>query len=117
MQQHKVIFHIDELDKWELLLKDVSILIDVYSDDDFHIDVLATSEAVKFYNSKEISYTHMDFMEYLEKKGVNFTAGKNDLINYKVNEDDLIHFVNIVPVTTLELINKQGDGYIYLKAW
>lgn len=117
MPQRKIIFHINELDKWDLLLKDVSILLDTYSNTDFHIDVLATSEAVKFYNSKDISYTHTDFIGYLDSKGVKFIAGEDDLNNYDINSKDLIKFVNIVPSGALELMKKQNDRYTYLEAW
>lgn len=117
MQEHKIIFHIDELDKWDLLLKDLSILVDALSTKKFHIEVLATSEAFKFYDINKNSHTNIDFMKDLNKKGVKFVVGKNHLTTNNINTDNLIHFVDTVPVESLELINKQSDGYIYLKAW
>lgn len=117
MQEHKIIFHIDELDKWDLLLKNVSILVDALSDKKFHIEVLATSEAFKFYDVNENSYTNINFMKALNNKGVKFVVGKNHLITNNINTNNLINFVDTVPIGSLELLNKQSDGYIYLKAW
>jgi intracellular sulfur oxidation DsrE/DsrF family protein len=38
-------------------------------------------------------------------------------MTHNINSNNLFHFVDTVPVESLELINKQSDGYIYLKAW
>lgn len=117
MSENKVVFHIDEFDKWNLLLKDVSILLDALSNDKFYIEVLATSEAVKFYDTNEILSTDVNFMRNLNDRGIKFVACNNSLTTYHIKKDDIINFVDIVPIGTLELINKQSEGYIYLKAW
>ncbi|AGK95551.1 DsrE family protein [Clostridium pasteurianum] len=117
MSENKVIFHIDELDKWNLLLKDVSILLDALSNDKFYIEVLATSEAVKFYDINEILNTDLNFMRNLNDKGIKFVACNNSLTTYNIKSDDIINFVDKVPIGTLELINRQSEEYIYLKAW
>lgn len=117
MQEHKIIFHINELDKWDLLLKDVNILVDALSNKKFEIEVLATSEAFEFYNTNKNSDTNIKFMKTLNNKGVKFVVGRNHLTNHNINTDSLVNFVDTVPVESLELINKQSDGYIYLQAW
>jgi len=113
MLEHKVIFHIDELNKWKLLLKNISNLLDAVDINKFSIEVLANSEAVRFYNSN----LDLDIkaMEKLNSKGVKFVACNNALIAYDMKKDDLIHFIDIVPVGILELINKQSEGYAYIK--
>lgn len=117
MSENKIIFHIDELNKWNLLLKDVSILLDALGTEKFYVEVLATSEAVTFYDSNRILDSDINFMKNLNNKGVKFVACNDSLMTYHIKTDDIIHFVDIVPVGSLELINKQSDGYIYLKAW
>ncbi|MFT8315369.1 MAG: DsrE family protein [Clostridium sp.] len=117
MSENKVIFHIDEFDKWNLLLKDVSILLDALSNDKFYIEVLATSEAVKFYDVNEILNTDVNFMRNLNDRGIKFVACNNSLTACHIKNNDIINFVDIVSIGTLELINKQSEGYIYLKAW
>ena len=117
MSESKVIFHIDELDKWDLLLKDVSILLDAMKSNDFKIEVLANSEAVKFYDKNSIMEMDKNFMCNLSNKGVCFAACNTSLNSYSMNQNDIVDFVNLVPKGTMELINKQSDGFIYLKAW
>lgn len=117
MLESKVIFHIDELNKWNLLLKDVSILLDASSIEKFYIVVLATSEAVKYYEPNKILEADINFMKNLNNKGVKFVACNNSLMTYNINKDNIINFIEITQIGTLELINKQSEGYIYLKAW
>lgn len=117
MSENKVIFHIDELGKWNLLLKDVSILLDALSNDKFYIEVLATSEAVKFYDTNKALNIDINLMKNLNDRGIKFVACSNSLTTYHIKKDDIINFIDIVPIGTLELINKQSEEYIYLKAW
>ena len=117
MLENKVIFHIDELTNWNLLLKDVSILLEATNVEKIHIEVLANLEAVKFYEANEVLEADIDFMKNLKNKGVKFVACNNALRDYNIKKDEIIDFVDIVPTGALELINKQSQGYIYLKAW
>jgi len=117
MQEHKIIFHIDQMDKWDILLKDVDILLKALSNKKFHIEVLANSEAFKFYDVNENTNANISLMRNLNKKGVKFIVGKNHLINNNLDMKRLLNFVDTVPVGSLELINKQNDGYICLEAW
>ena len=113
MLEYKVIFHIDELNKWKLLLKNISNLLDAADINKCSIEVLANSEAVRFYNSNLDLDTKA--MEKLNSKGVKFIACNNALIAYDMKKDDLINFIDVVPVGILELINKQSEGYAYIK--
>lgn len=117
MQEHKIIFHIDKLDQWDLLLKNVDVLVNALNNKKYDIEVLATSEAFKFYDVNENSNANISLMRELNKKGVKFVFGKNHLITNNISKDNLVKFVDTVPVESLELINKQNDGYIYLQAW
>ena len=113
MKTYKVIFHVDELDKWELLLKNVSNLLDVIDVNEYNIEVLANSEAVKFYDSNFNS--DISVIENLNSNGVKFVACNNALIANKIKSEDLIYVIEVVPVGVLELINKQSEGYAYIK--
>ena len=113
MQTHKVIFHVDEIDKWKLLLKNVTNLVDVIDINKCSIEVLANSEAVKFYDSNFSS--DINAMEELNSNGVKFVACNNALIDNKIKKEELIYFIEVVPVGVLELINKQSQGYAYIK--
>ena len=115
MKTYKVIFHVDELDKWKLLLKNVSNLLDAIDDNEYSIEVLANSEAVKFYDSNFNS--DISVIEKLNSNGVKFVACNNALIANKIKSEDLIYVIEVVPVGVLELINKQSEGYAYIKPY
>lgn len=113
---YKVIFHIDELNKWNLTLKNVSNLLDAIDGENFNIEVLANSEAVKEYIlNKEVELNTMELMKNLSDRGIKFIACNNALKAFNIKQEDLINFVHIVPVGVLELVKKQTEGYGYIK--
>lgn len=67
----KVMFHIDESTKWNLLLRNVQNLIQTVETDTSKIEVLANSEALKFYlkSNKENSFS---VMQELSGRGSSF---------------------------------------------
>lgn len=111
MSEYKVIFHIDEINKWKLTLNNVSNLLNAQADNKFYIEVLANSEAVKCY----VSGQDYNIMESLNKKGVRFVACNNALKGFDIKKDDLIGFVEIVPAGAMEIVKKQSEGYLYIK--
>lgn len=114
--EYKVIFHVDELNKWNLVLKNVTNLLDAIDNNNFNIEVLANSEAVKAYvsnNNTEINIRNI--MRTLSDRGIRFVACNNALKAFEINKEDLIPFVKTVPVGVLELVNKQMEGYSYIK--
>lgn len=114
MTEYKVIFHIDELNKWKLLLTNVSNLLKA-SDNKYSVEVLANSEAVKYYDTSQDLEADINTMEHLSEKGVKFVACNNAITAYDLKKNNLIHFVDIVPVGVLELVVKQSEGYFYIK--
>lgn len=114
MGEINVIFHIDELSKWKLVLKNVSNLLHGVDIDRSNIEVLANSEAVKFYLKREPN-TEIAALKDLNSKGVRFVACNNALNSYSIRKEDLIDFIDIVPVGVLELVIKQKKGYAYIK--
>lgn len=111
----RVIFHIDELQKWNLLLHNVKNLLASYDDrSGVCIEVLANSEAVKAYvrNGGPADY---NAMEALSQKHVTFTACSNALNGMHISQEQLFPFVNVVPAGVRELVDKQQQGYAYIK--
>lgn len=113
MSDIKVIFHIDEINKWELLLKNVSNLLNAIDKERFNVEVLANSEAVKYYDTNQDS--DFNTMDRLNEKGVKFVACNNALLAFDIEKCNIIHFVDIVPVGVLELVKRQSEGYAYIK--
>lgn len=115
MAEYKVIFHIDELNMWKLLLGNVSNLLNSIDNDKFYVEVLANSEAVKYYDISQDLDTHINAMESLNSRGVKFVACNNALMAYDIGKDNISHFVDIVPAGVVELVKKQSEGYSYIK--
>lgn len=115
MLEYKVIFHIDEINKWKLVLRNVGNLLNGIDNEKLYIEVLANSEAVKYYVENRDSDAIINNMENLYIKGVKFVACNNALMAYEINKDNIIHFVEIVPAGVVELVKKQSIGYVYIK--
>lgn len=115
MAEYKVIFHIDENNKWNLLLKNVSNLLNATDGEKVYIEVLANSEAVKYYDISQDLNTDIEIMENLYKKGVKFVACNNALTAHDIKKENIIEFVDVVPTGVLELVKKQNEGYAYIK--
>ncbi len=115
MPGYKVIFHIDEIHKWKLLLGNVSNLLNGIGDEEICIEVLANSEAVKNYDIKQDLNADINTMESLKLKGVKFVACNNALNIFDIRKENVIYFVDIVPAGVVELVKKQREGYAYIK--
>lgn len=114
--EYKVIFHIDELNKWNLVLKNTNNLLEAIGTKNFNIEVLANAEAVKAYAlEKENQLNITNTMKTLSNKGIKFVACNNSLNAFNINKEELIPFVHIVPTGVLEIVNKQMEGYSYIK--
>ena len=77
----KVVFHIDEMPKWKLLLNNVANLLKSFDEtlsDVRTIEVLANSEAVKAYAEDRFGETFLA-MDNLSKQDVRFVACNNAL--------------------------------------
>lgn len=111
----RVIFHIDEFQKWNLLLNNLKNLLASYNDrSGVRIEVLANSEAVKGYLSSG-GLDDQKLLEALSQKGVVFAACNNALNGWKISREAIFPFVKVVPVGVRELIDRQQEGYAYIK--
>ncbi len=115
MTKYKVIFHIDEMNKWRLVLGNVSNLLNAMGNESYSVEILANAEAVKYYDTSEKIDGNISIMENLNTKGVKFVACNNALNAYKIERDNIIDFVSGVPAGVLELVEKQSEGYAYIK--
>lgn len=115
MTDYKVVFHIDELDKWKILLNNVSNLLNVIDGKAYHIKVIANGEAVKYYDLTKELAPNIASMEVLANKGIVFIACNNSLLANNIDKSDIISFVKVVPVGVLELVERQSKGYAYIR--
>jgi len=109
----KVIFHIDEANKWEMVIANLTNLCKSIDTQDAAIELLANSNAVLGYK-KESSAFKNELMN-LSRQGVQFCACNNSLTGLNISSDELFEFISIVPVGVKELIDRQAEGFAYIR--
>ncbi len=110
---HKVLFHLDELKSWNILLANLENLTNAL--DDLDLKVVINGEGVKYLSSKESLDQKEDKLKELAEKGAQFLVCKNALKTHKVEEEDLYSFVGTVPAGVVTIIEFQEEGYSYIK--
>ena len=109
----KAVFHVDELEKWDLLITNVENLLKGIDIKDSQVEIVANSKAVMRYR-KDFESDNTG-LEELEKKGISVIACNNALNSLKIEKEMLYPYVKIVPIGVKEIIEKQLDGYAYVK--
>jgi hypothetical protein len=117
MERLKVLFHINELKRWDVVLGNITNLLKDVGEDAVDVIALANGPSVKAY----IDDSKLSIMKDLSEKGVKFLACRNSLkkmcseSDVCINEDDLPSFIKVVPAGITEIIKIQNDGYAYVK--
>jgi len=114
MSKVKVIFHVDEIMKWHLVLANVNNFIKDCQDP-LSIEVLANSEAVRFYLKSTTTQEEEARFLKLSQQGVVFAACNNSLNGLGIKSEELLAFVQVVPSGVVELALKQHEAYAYIK--
>lgn len=111
---HQVIFHVSDLDKWQMTLGNVSNLTKEFNklEENYHIIVLANGPAVKNYLDDKLIETILSYNNNL----VTFKACNNALNANKIDPLTLNKQIKVVPAGVYELTIKQKQGYSYIKA-
>lgn len=109
----KAVFHIDEVEKWDLVITNVENLLKGIDIENSHITIVANSTAVIRY--KISSSVDNSRLEKLSQNGVAVIACNNALNSLEIDKNMLYSYVKIVPIGVKEIIEKQFDGYAYLK--
>ena len=115
MSEYKVLFHIDEINKWKLLLTNVGNLIAGMDDENICIEVVANAAAVQYYDRNQDRDTDVDMIVVLAEKGVKFVACNNALKGFDIEKENLISFVEVVPSGIVEIVKRQSEGFSYIK--
>ncbi len=111
----RVVFHVDELDKWGLALANINNLVNYCSDtgNTYVIEALANAGAVKELIVQDSK--HKDTINMLADKGVIFAACRNALKGHEIDHKDIFDFVHVVPAGSAELVEKQYEGFAYIR--
>lgn len=103
-----VVFHIDQLDRWTMLLGNITNMLK--EDKTINIVVVVNGPAIQGYllpNVKE---------EIKEKKEVSFHACQNAMKSYHIKKEELLHSILVVPSGVVDLVSLQyKKGYAYIK--
>jgi intracellular sulfur oxidation DsrE/DsrF family protein len=117
MDKLKVIFHINETEKWKVVLSNISNLISDVGEKNVDIVVIANGFAAYGYTDSE----KISIIEQHSGAGVKFIACRNSLKNMCregiacVREELLPSFIVIVEAGITEIVKRQRDGYAYVK--
>ncbi len=117
MGKLQVLFHVNEVDRWDVSLGNIANLFDDAGEGNVDAIVLANGHAVAAYADAAKVEKIKDF----SGKGVKFLACRNSLRKMCsggvvcINEENLPPFVTVVPAGITEIIKKQREGYAYVK--
>jgi intracellular sulfur oxidation DsrE/DsrF family protein len=117
MERLKVLFHVNEKEKWTAALGNITNLIKDVGEGSVDVLVLANGPSVAAYADAE----KIETMEGLSEKGVKFLACRNSLKKMCsdrvicIDENNLPPFVGVVPAGITEIIKRQHEGYAYVK--
>lgn len=109
----KIIFHINALDKWPLVLSNAHNTVNEFEKiQEEQIIILVNGAAVQ---ALKIGHElNLDVQGIINRK-VTIEACNNALMNHKYTEDDLLAEVAIIPAGVIELSKRQYEGYAYIK--
>lgn len=112
----KVIFHLNELAKWQTIIRNTQNLRDFYAERASFCtaEILANGEAVTALRKTETALG--ESLRALAADGVVVAACNNALRGYQLEKTDLFDFVTVVPAGVAELAEKQFAGYAYIKS-
>lgn len=102
----KVVFHIDELEKWAETANNVKNLLK--EPDEVTIIVLVNGKAIT-------GYLDADNQAFIATEQVHFHACNNTLRANKIEQTQLPQNVRVVSSGVMDLIKLQTNGYTYIK--
>ncbi len=112
MSKIKVIFHIDEMSKWPLVLANTRNLINEMQDVLSEVEVLANSEAVLFFKNDNSDLKEQVLA--LSNK-VKFCVCRNSMKSLKIEAKEIDDYISIVSSGVAYLAYQQNDGFAYIK--
>ncbi len=109
----KAVFHIDQNEKWKLLIGNVNNLYKGIDNKRLVITIVANSVAVSMYKERESIFKKE--LEELHNMGVRICACNNALNGMHIEKSEVMKIVEVVPIGVKEIIDRQLDGFAYIK--
>ncbi|KAF0426685.1 hypothetical protein GBO86_01370 [Pediococcus acidilactici] len=108
----KIIMHIDEMEKWPMVLSNLAHLNEHYAETNNVIELLVNGPAVAaLQTSQSQNATIKDALQPLDQ----LVVCQNSLKQRQISLDSLISDAKVVPSGVVELVEKQAAGYAYLR--
>lgn len=117
MEKLKVLFHVNEVDRWPVALGNITNLFRDVGAEGADVIVLANGASVAAF----VDADKIEEMKALAEKGAKFLVCRNSLKKMCsdniicISEEGLPAFVVIVPAGITAIIKIQNEGYAYVK--
>lgn len=127
MDRLKVLFHVNESDRWPRVLTNITNFLNDVGQGNAAVEVVANGEAVSVFKNRCLlgeggargcgpdAGSLTEQMKKLSEIGVRFAACRNALKAQSIDERSLPNFVMVVPAGITEIAKKQAEGYAYIK--
>lgn len=113
----KVCFHVDQNERWATCLANIYNTLKYRDEEKVTLDlvVVANSEAVTALKATE---DNKDFLQELQAymgQGLVVQACANALRGHEIASQDLAPGIDVVPAGIIALVQKQEEGYAYIR--
>jgi intracellular sulfur oxidation DsrE/DsrF family protein len=110
---YKTIFHVDEIGKAGLALKNIKNLLSELGESNVQVELLANSEGLHMLIKPAVQFEAQ--LRDLAAKKVVFSACANTMKEMGITKESLLDFAIVVPSGVGELVKKQSEGYSYIR--
>lgn len=112
----KILFHVDEMSKWNLTIKNVLNMLDYYEKEGtiVQLEIVANSEAVSILTDN-IDLKLVKSLQKLANKKVVIAFCNNAIQAFHIEQAQIPDWISIVAAGVVEIAEKQLEGYAYIK--
>lgn len=112
----RVVFHldVDEVQRLNMALGNIMNLLKEIPASEAAVCLVANGSAVKLFR-REGAPESLSNVQALYDQGVRFLMCNNSLNNFKIDRTALVKGCDVTKAGVLELIERQADGYAYIK--
>jgi uncharacterized protein len=112
MKKYRVAFHLNEVEKVDLAMRNINNLLDDLGEDEVDVVLITHGKAIA---SLGKSGPLEGLMRDLNRRGVVFGICGNTMRNRGLTEDDFPEIVEVVSSGVGELVRRQAEGWAYLR--
>lgn len=111
----KLLVHVSDIASWNIAIGNA--MNAKKSLDNSEVEIIANSTAVAILKDKVAqNFDIKEKLELLASKGIKIKACKNALNKFDLTKNDILSVVEIVDAAIIEIVERQNDGFAYVKA-